>query len=159
MDLSATQRVSGFTTFLLTDIFTMKHLIELATAFRKAIEACPRSRLPITFSNFPRGSCGDVTLLLGAFLIEQGYEPFHYLLGEHGTSSHAWLQRGKLVIDITADQFSDCDCSVIVSDSSEWHLQLNGKQQHIADYHVFGDPTKTILGGAYSLIISNLATK
>ena len=47
-------------------------LRERATNFRDAIERCERSSLPITFENFPCGSCGDVTLLLGTFLSEQG---------------------------------------------------------------------------------------
>ena len=134
----------------------MERLIHLAIAFRDAIEACPRIMLPITFSNFPRGACGDVTPLLGAFLIGHGFEPFDYMLGERGPSSHAWLQRGDLVVDVTADQFDDCNCSVIVSHGSVWHRQFDGKRQHIADYHIFDERTKAILGSAYSVIIANL---
>jgi hypothetical protein len=134
----------------------MERLIGLATAFRKAIEASPKNKLPITFSNFPRGACGDATPLLGAFLIAQGFEPFDYMLGERGSSSHAWLQRGNLVVDVTADQFADCDISVIVSGDSAWHRQFDGKRQHVADYRIYDEKTKLILGGAYSVIVANL---
>jgi len=134
----------------------MERLISLVIAFRKAIEVSPRDKLPITFSNFPRGACGDVTLLLGAFLIEQGLEPFDYMLGERGSSSHAWLQRGNLVVDVTADQFTDCDSSIIVADGSEWHRKFDGKRLHVADYHIYDERTRVILGSAYSVIIANL---
>jgi len=75
--------------------------------FRHAIEACDRSALPITFENFPAGSCGDAALILGKYLEERGFGLFDYVLGERGGRSHAWLQRGHLVVDITGDQFDD----------------------------------------------------
>lgn len=74
----------------------MEQLINLVTAFRQGIERSPRHKLPITFSNFPRGACRDATPLLGAFLIDQGLEPFDYMLGERGSSSNAWLQPGRV---------------------------------------------------------------
>ena len=136
---------------------SVKHLLKLASVFRKAIEACKKTSLPETFLNFPKGACGDATLLLGRFLIEHNYEPFMYMLGERGTSSHAWLQRGELIIDITADQFDDCNCAIVVSEQSEWHLQFEGKQQHTADYCIFDDVnTMARLGSAYSAIIASL---
>lgn len=134
----------------------MEQLIGLTIAFRNAIEATPKNKLPITFSNFPRGACGDATPLLGTFLIAHGFEPFDYMLGERRSSSHAWLQRGNLVVDVTADQFADCDTSVIVSGDSAWHRQFDGKRQHIADYRIYDERTKLILGGAYSVIVANL---
>lgn len=47
-------------------------LRKLAAEFRGAIEISPAD-LRITFENFPRGSCGDVVLLLGTNLIEKEF--------------------------------------------------------------------------------------
>jgi len=57
---------------------------QLATAFREAIERCNSERLGISFENFPRGSCGDASPLLGTYLIEQGAGTFMYVCGERG---------------------------------------------------------------------------
>ncbi|HEC73707.1 MAG TPA: hypothetical protein ENI26_04945 [Methylophaga aminisulfidivorans] len=83
-----------------------------ARDFRSAIEACSSS-LGVSFKSFPSGACGDVTPLLGTYLIGRGFGEFQYMLGNYGSrgddgwSSHAWLQSGDLVVDITADQFHD----------------------------------------------------
>src|SRR6187399_769363 len=86
-------------------------LREQATRFRAAIERCAREALPTTFDNFPRGSCGDVTPLLGTFLADQGLGAFTYMLGERvggvRYQSHAWLEVEGAIVDITADQFGE----------------------------------------------------
>jgi hypothetical protein len=77
--------------------------------------------------SFPNGACGDTALLLGGFLVDLGHSGFDYICGERGTqadntwTSHAWLQRGHLFVDITADQFEDAPGSVIVELNSTWH--------------------------------------
>lgn len=80
-------------------------IFALASVVRKALEEVPKNQLPITLCNFPHGSCGDASLLLGEFLTDRGFGKFHYVLGELNQASHAWLQKDGLVVDITADQF------------------------------------------------------
>jgi hypothetical protein len=46
-------------------------ILDLAMRFRAAIEACDLKTLPITFHEFPRGSCGVATLILAKYL--KGY--------------------------------------------------------------------------------------
>jgi hypothetical protein len=41
---------------------------DLAKRLRAAIEACDLTTLPITFHEFPRGSCGDASLILAKHL-------------------------------------------------------------------------------------------
>ncbi|MCP4124426.1 MAG: hypothetical protein GY751_22005 [Bacteroidetes bacterium] len=97
--------------------------------FRNAIDTCYRE-LGVAFSSFPRGSCGEAAPMLGTYLIEQGLGEFQYMLGDYGSieggnwSSHAWLQSGNLIVDITADQFPDIDKKVIVQEDHEWHKNL-----------------------------------
>lgn len=93
----------------------------IATAVRRALDGCPRSELP--WANFPRGACGDVSLILGQLLDDEGIKGFQYICGNkyEPFSSHGWLQHGEWIVDITADQFDDVNDSVIVTDKSEWH--------------------------------------
>lgn len=117
-------------------------ITETAIIYREAIERC-RFDLGLTFKRFPRGSCGDATPLLGSYFIDLRIFEFDYYCGDYGShadgtwSSHAWLQKDDIVVDITADQFQDVNDKVIVSTNSDWHRKLNGKGLHIADYRVY----------------------
>ena len=74
--------------------------------FRTALEQSDLSRWP-TLANFPRGSCGDASLLLEKYLRDGGFDDFHYVYGEICEAgqwhTHAWLQHDQLIVDITAD--------------------------------------------------------
>jgi hypothetical protein len=119
-----------------------------ASRFRSAIEACDRTCLGEGMRAFPRGACGDTTDLLGTYLLENGCGTFDYVLGyrprepddESGIrASHAWLQRGELVVDITADQFPEIDSPVIVAEPSEWHQSFEDQEvRHNADFRIHG---------------------
>lgn len=130
--------------------------------FRFALEKCERRSLSIGLQDFPAGACGDVSLILGHFLLENGFQGFDYVLGEllHDTSevqlqSHAWLQFDSIVVDITADQFNDVDEKVIVRYNSKWHERWNGIVQHKADIRIFDEYTAGILMRDYMVIISH----
>lgn len=136
-------------------------IFRLAQNFRGAIERCDLAPLLVTFETFPRGACGDAALLFGRFLTDRGFGPLDYVLGWRGDhvtgSSHAWLQRGDLVIDITADQFEDMDQSVIVQSTSAWHAAFKGEVQNEGDYRVYDDHTVRLLGVAYGVVLSRLS--
>lgn len=96
----------------------------------------PQGELPPTMPSFPEGACGDASLLLGAYLADNGYGSFKFVhglrnTGFDGTYHHCWLARGALVVDITADQFSDAPEKVIVAVPSEWHrcFELDGDEE------------------------------
>lgn len=103
------------------------HRIEaIATAVRRAIETSDPKALP--WPSFPRGACGDTSLVLGQVLHDAGISGFDYICGnkykdDGSCSSHAWLRRDGWIVDITADQFSDVDVPVIVTRNSGWHDQ------------------------------------
>ncbi len=128
----------------------------VASRFRTAIEACDRSMLPDSFEEFPRGSCGDVTPLLGTYIIEHGFGPFDYVLGERGSSNctHAWLRQGQLDVDITADQFTDAPGPIIVCINSPWHWTFRQRIEHVADFRIYDEHTVSSLKAAYGLILS-----
>lgn len=92
----------------------MEKEFELAKIFRNAINLaydkneffrkCP-------FDQFPRGCCGDASILLAQFLLNHGVETMYvcgnyYGVDEEKRQSHAWLQlENGIIIDITGDQF------------------------------------------------------
>lgn len=134
---------------------------QAAKEFRSAIEKCSH-HLGISFETFPKGSCGDVAVLLGTYLNNLGYGEFQYMLGDYGSrednswSSHAWIQSNSLVVDITADQFSEVDVKIIVSTTSFWHRLLKGKAQHKADIEIYDQATKLKLKKMYKTILDNI---
>lgn len=139
----------------------LDRLKELATAFRKAIEQCDKARLPISFETFPRGSCGDTAHLLGTFFREHGMGTFQYICGERGATwaewhSHAWLHADGVIVDITADQFSEVTEPVIVTTNSAWHSTFDQESLHEADCHLDDARTYARLGDAYRTILEKL---
>lgn len=134
----------------------LNELKELASAFRTALESADRSRLPVTLQTFPHGACGDAALLLAKLLEDHGYGQFDYVGGRRADGWHYWLQRGSLVVDITADQFDEVGESVIVRDGSPWHSALNGVAENVADFMIYDERTGAALAGAYSLVCARL---
>lgn len=142
----------------MTSNLDIDEISSVALRFRMAIEACDRLTLPISFEEFPRGSCGDVTPLLGTYFIERGFGPFDYVLGERGGSghTHAWLRQGQLDIDITADQFTDAPRPIIVCVESPWHRMFRQRIDHVADFRIYDEQTVSVLSSAYRLIVDRL---
>ncbi len=99
----------------------------LAKRFREAILRIPRDQLVDTMKDFPTGACGDTSLLFGALLADNGINGFSYIYGYRGnvheqtSQTHAWLQRGNLIVDLTADQFPDAPPEFIAEEDSVWH--------------------------------------
>ena len=115
-------------------------IAELALNFRAVIEATDTNLRPIGLQDFPYGSCGDTCLLLGAYFNDMGVFGFQYVCGTRGShqdnswTSHAWLTRGKLIVDITADQFHDTNEEVIVSLNSTLHNTFEVEEISASDY-------------------------
>lgn len=121
-------------------MYDPEEIYRLAFRLRSAIESTPTDCLPITFSSFPRGACGDTSLILGAYLADNGFHDFVYVIGERGSqdagtwSAHAWLEADGLVADITADQFQDAPSKVIVAAPSRWHQCFLVEGRQSADF-------------------------
>ena len=140
------------------DIFEQR-IYELALGFRTALETCPRTLLPTTFAEFPRGSCGDTSLLLGTFLKDNDCGYFMYVSAVRGAhkdnswETHGWLVQGDLVVDITADQFCEVRDSVIVTRDSEWHRQFFIDHCSPGDFRSYDQSTYTMLASVYDMIV------
>jgi hypothetical protein len=130
----------------LTELMDPNRLRELAAAFRAAIERFDRRSLPIGFDEFPRGSCGETTLLLGAYLKDQGMGSFDYVKGERGEygvdwHTHAWLEKDAVIVDINADQFAPEVTEpviVIKASQSAWHQSFERESREDADFRTDG---------------------
>lgn len=129
----------------------------LAKRFRAAILACDRVNLPITLRDFPKGACGDASLLLAKYLEQFGFSPLTYVWGwrttsfERGRQSHAWLEQDGLIIDITADQFSNAEPVLVTTDRS-WHEQFEVEQKSPADYEQYEEESRRELHAAFQLV-------
>lgn len=139
----------------------MDELAKAAETFRAALENTPSAKLPIGLQAFPRGACGDASLLLGYYLKTQGFGTFDYVSGagwdENGEwYSHAWIRQGNVIVDITADQFAG-QPPVVVTDTSPWHGTFEVEVPHEADFHVYKDAyAVAMLGGAYRTVMATL---
>jgi hypothetical protein len=101
----------------------------LATVFRRAIEESDVSS-DIGFKKFPRGACGDASLLLSEFLRRHGFQDIDYVSGWARKDSlpqgaHAWLELDGMIVDITADQFPARPAPpVLVTTDRGWHTHF-----------------------------------
>lgn len=140
-------------------------ILKMAKRFRRAIENIPPAARPIGMRSFPQGACGDTALLFGAFLADQSITGFMYVCGERGTmsdgnwTSHAWLQRDQLVVDLTADQFPDAPTAVIVSAPSIWHLQFKTECGQESDFRKWNGYGAELLHPMYAMVINVLQSK
>jgi hypothetical protein len=94
---------------------------DAAARFRAALE---QGSLRLHgLQNFPRGSCGDASELLGQYLQDSGLGTWDYRLGfePESMNSHAWVEQGQVLADITADQFPDVSDPVVVTADRSWH--------------------------------------
>lgn len=142
--------------------FRTQAIRSCAERFRAGIERCDRFELPYVLDAFPAGSCGVASLLLGSYLHDEGFGRFAYVIGEHqdasGWHSHVWMQQGDVVVDITADQFSDKDERVIVTRDSAWHASLRHDSDGVADFRLFDQETEQDLRPTYDVILARMPT-
>jgi hypothetical protein len=101
-------------------------LTTLAAAARAGLEAMRPAQRGVGFESFPRGTCGPVSELMGRIVLERlGVEGTyvcgsgHRSLREH--QSHAWIEVGPYIVDLTHDQFTGTGLAGWVFDHSEWH--------------------------------------
>jgi hypothetical protein len=105
------------------DINSLRHDVLL---FRHALEACHHDLDAMIFGSFPHGCCGAVSELLSVFLQAREHGTFTYVCGHRfdpnlGFSSHAWLEQGGYIVDITQDQFDGRGEQTFVTVDRSWH--------------------------------------
>jgi hypothetical protein len=117
-------------------------LLRLARQFRTCLDdrrlrhAYPEY-LRDKLASFPKDACGHASVLLALYLQEKGFMDVDYVVGRRGKNgeSHAWLEIGATIIDITADQFPDVCEPVIVTEDHAWYSAFYGQQRQ----HASGD--------------------
>lgn len=105
-------------------------LTRIARCARVTLERHARTGTDFTFQNFPRGTCGPTSEILGRYLIGAGcpQDQVRYVCGMKGGKSHAWLQVNGVIVDITADQFGEPP--VIIARNSPWHATFRIEETH-----------------------------
>lgn len=98
----------------------MDQLRTLATQFRVAITECPDLGL-VSLERFPLGACGDTSVLLGQYLYDSGLGVWMYVSAWENGSTHAWIEKNGVRVDVTADQFDGVDQPVIIASGGGWH--------------------------------------
>jgi len=133
----------------------MNELKDIAYIFRDAVEKTKNelSKLSNKFETFPEYCCGITANLLARYYDEKGYGIFLIVTGKKSTGEeHYWLQKEKVIIDITADQFPDCKEEVIVTTDDSWYNNfICERESHNANYRKYDK--------MYSVIIEYLNDK
>lgn len=118
----------------------------LATRFRAALEEFakePEAFWKTIYNSFPGGCCNDASMLLAAYLADNGLPGAVRFHGEYGGRSgellsHVWLNLDGLIIDITADQFEEYGLApVLLLESSQFHESFEVEEElEVADFRV-----------------------
>ena len=111
-------------------------LYQIAADFRRGIDLALNTDEfldDIWFRQYPRGCCGDTSILLGHHLLNRGIKSYyvcgHYRQGNFEEyQSHAWLiTENGTIIDITGDQFKYkerfhyYDIPIYVGENDDFH--------------------------------------
>lgn len=105
---------------------------------RSAIERAQLSRFIGIMSRFPRGCCKVTSQLLGRHLVQTcEIGPIEFVgnarraaCDGHPFQTHFWLEHRDVIIDVTADQFSNAPGRIIVTNDRSWHDTFSGRTRH-----------------------------
>jgi hypothetical protein len=133
----------------------------LATRFRNAIRQTDPAEVDdevrFIVASFPKGVCGAVCFLLGHYLRENGFPGAEYVNGIRRCDgeSHAWIETGGIIVDITGDQFPEIAEGVVVTLDRTWHAQFSDRPgRRPADFLIYGE--RSPHGLAYAPIARHL---
>jgi hypothetical protein len=96
-------------------------------------------------------------------LVDHGISGFDYICGTRGSradgtwTTHAWLHRDGLIIDITADQFEDGPGAVLIVEDSTWHDAFDWDRPSTGDFREWHGPGAFDLHGPYQAVVSAIA--
>jgi hypothetical protein len=107
-------------------------VLELAHGFRSAVEAVIKtSGAPMHIQRYPHGCCGIISELMGDYFNTLDIGEFLYVCGMKDGASHAWLEVGGLIVDITGDQFPGRP-SIYVDEPDAWYSEWEQDIKHPA---------------------------
>ena len=127
---------------------------EFRSALKELVEMGHWFGVSIT-KEFPHASCDDSSLLLAAYLADQGYPGALRVHGQSGgcnreLNSHVWLDLDGTLIDITGSQFEDYEQPEIViaehdpflasfKPERERRIADFRETEHLPKYHFYKD--------------------
>lgn len=136
-----------------------RRLADTADRFRRAIEAVGAATAEAEYPHDPDTSAG---LLLHRFLSEMiPSNTWFFVSGERYQPrwrSHAWVQCGDLIIDITGTALG-AKRSTVVTSNRTWHAQFSVTDKRHRPYGDYEDrSTRERLDAGYARILAALAT-
>ncbi|MCR9777538.1 hypothetical protein NB609_16100 [Vibrio parahaemolyticus] len=104
-------------------------LIKIATNVRELLQQVidEADFVDVELQGFPSGSCEISSVMLGLILQDIGHQVVlkvakRPIPNDTNTYNHVWLYvDNRFTVDITADQFEDCNDMVVVSEQSDFH--------------------------------------
>lgn len=107
-----------------------EQLVLLSAAARGGLEAMTARERGLGFASFPHGTCGPVSELMGRIVLERTGHEGIYVCGDghpalRRQQSHAWLEVGGFIVDLTYDQFEATGPSGWVLENSTWHAMFD----------------------------------
>ena len=107
-------------------------VLELAHGFRLAVEeVITAGGAPTHIQGYPHACCGIISELMGDYLNTLGIGEFLYVCAMKDGASHAWLEVGGLIVDITCDQFPGRP-GIYVDEPDAWYNEWEQDTKHIA---------------------------
>ncbi|MDI3356661.1 hypothetical protein MO767_20255 [Pseudomonas sp. UYIF39] len=139
-----------------------RNLEEVVTEFRSALQELAASGFHFNVSidkDFPHAACDDSSLLLAAYLSDQGFPGAVRVHGEWGGRdnelvTHVWLKLDGTLIDITGSQFENySQPEILIAEHDDFldtfEVEAEGR---IADYRQTPELPRYDFNQAYDAI-------
>lgn len=99
--------------------------IELIAQSARLVFEQNHTDLYMSFRNFPRACCGNVSEFFGKYLTLKGTQGIRVVHGvREDEQSHAWLVINGYIIDLTRDQFATEKFTFATQKDSEYYNQF-----------------------------------
>ncbi len=136
---------------------------EFRLALKQLVEEGHWFGVSIT-NEFPEASCDDSSLLLAAYLSDQGYPGALRVHGQNGgdkreLDSHVWLDLNGTLIDITGSQFEDyAQTDIVISESDPFLSTFKPeRERRIADFRESDHLPRHHFSQAYDAITARIS--
>ena len=119
----------------------LKQLRGEAVKVRHAIEATERDEKRAgNLARFPAQCCDHAMRILALHLSHLGFKELAKARGERRAGAvpdyHVWLVCQGVILDITADQFSEGQGPVVVTRRSSWHTAWKPERESLDEYRL-----------------------
>jgi len=116
------QLLSGVERRLMSEDLLDK-LVLRASTLREYLDGPESGRHLSLFDRFPEGCCKLSSIFFLKLIVDLDRIGGGFLVAnaERGEARHAWSEVGGWIVDLTADQFGDCDDPCLVARTSQWH--------------------------------------